>query len=207
MLRGAPLPTNPARHLCCVALADVQATDDGVEFFSRTGTDHHFHWGQWVSAAAAVASEDPAWYAANLAPFINALVRDYANNDKAHPILPFARHKDWCVCAGTDRGLPGAVHVCASVCATGPVVDLHARLDVTAAVAARYMGHSWAAGLQVRGASGAREADGQAGGGHQCMSRVRGHVLLHRVCRTRPARAAPRCTPTCFAVTGMIAGL
>lgn len=85
----------------------LRAGDDGVDFFSRTGTDHHFHYGYWVAAAAAVASQNPAWYRTYLAPAVKALVRDYANNDKADPLFPFARHKDW------------------------------------------YMGHSWAAGLQL----------------------------------------------------------
>jgi endoglucanase Acf2 len=49
----------------------------------------------WVSAAAAVAAEDPAWYQQNLAPYVNALVRDYANNDKSDPYFAYARHKDW----------------------------------------------------------------------------------------------------------------
>jgi endoglucanase Acf2 len=49
----------------------------------------------WVFAAAAIASEDPAWYRQNLAPFIKALVRDYANNDNNDPHFVFARHKDW----------------------------------------------------------------------------------------------------------------
>lgn len=62
------------------------------------GTDHHFHYGYWVAAAAAVASQDLAWYKAHLEPAVQALVRDYANNDKSDPVLPFARHKDWWVC-------------------------------------------------------------------------------------------------------------
>jgi endoglucanase Acf2 len=49
----------------------------------------------WVSAAAAVAAEDPAWYRQNLAPYVRALVRDYANNDKDDPYFAYARHKDW----------------------------------------------------------------------------------------------------------------
>eukprot|EP00775_Hariotina_reticulata_P009166 gene9166-9333_t len=71
------------------------ANDDGVDFFSRTGTDHHFHYGYWVAAAAAVAAEDAAWYQSNLATYINTLIRDYANNNKNDPLFPFARHKDW----------------------------------------------------------------------------------------------------------------
>jgi endoglucanase Acf2 len=49
----------------------------------------------WVAAAAAVASEDPAWYRQYLAPYIDALLRDYANNDKTDPFFVFARHTDW----------------------------------------------------------------------------------------------------------------
>jgi len=73
----------------------LQNADDGVDFFSRTGTDHHFHYGYWVGAAAAVASQNLAWYRSYLEPGIKALLRDYANNDKSDPVLPFARHKDW----------------------------------------------------------------------------------------------------------------
>lgn len=60
-----------------------------------TGTDHHFHFGYWVSAAAAVAARDLPWYRQHLEPAVKALIRDYANNDAADPLLPFARHKDW----------------------------------------------------------------------------------------------------------------
>jgi len=42
--------------LCLTLLTGIQANDDGVDFFSRTGTDHHFHFGYWVVAAAAVAA-------------------------------------------------------------------------------------------------------------------------------------------------------
>jgi endoglucanase Acf2 len=59
------------------------------------GTDHHFHYGYWVAAAAAVASQDLPWYRAHLEPAVKALVRDYANNDNSDPVFPFARHKDW----------------------------------------------------------------------------------------------------------------
>jgi endo-1,3(4)-beta-glucanase len=76
-------------------LTGIQANDDGVDFFSRTGTDHHFHFGYWVVAAAAVAAEDLAWYQNNLATYINTLIRDYANNDKNDVLFPYARHKDW----------------------------------------------------------------------------------------------------------------
>lgn len=59
------------------------------------GTDHHFHYGYWVGAAAAIASQNMAWYKAFLEPGIKVLLRDFANNDKSDPVLPFARHKDW----------------------------------------------------------------------------------------------------------------
>lgn len=81
--------------LVTTARAQSATSGDGVEFFSRTGTDHHFHYGYWVSAAAAVAAEDPAWYRQNLEPYVTTLVRDYANNDKDDPFFAYARHKDW----------------------------------------------------------------------------------------------------------------
>jgi hypothetical protein len=66
-----------------------------VACFNHTGTDHHFHFGYWVSAAAAVASQDLQWYKQHLEPAVKSLIRDYANNDAADPLLPFARHKDF----------------------------------------------------------------------------------------------------------------
>jgi hypothetical protein len=59
------------------------------------GTDHHFHFGYWVAAAAAIAARDLPWYRAHLEPAVKALIRDYANNDANDPVFPFARHKDW----------------------------------------------------------------------------------------------------------------
>jgi endoglucanase Acf2 len=66
-----------------------------VDFFSRTGTDHHFHYGYWVAAAAAVASEDLNFYQQSLARYITPLLRDFANNNKQDPQFVFSRHKDW----------------------------------------------------------------------------------------------------------------
>jgi endo-1,3(4)-beta-glucanase len=66
-----------------------------MDFFSRTGTDHHFHYGYWVEAAAAVAAEDLDFYRTSLEPYINTLIRDYANNDKEDPQFVYSRHKDW----------------------------------------------------------------------------------------------------------------
>ncbi len=55
--------------------------------------DHHFHHGYFVYAAALVAHHDPAW-AKRWAPFIELLIRDPANWDRADQRFPFLRNMD-----------------------------------------------------------------------------------------------------------------
>lgn len=55
--------------------------------------DHHFHHGYFVYAAALVARHDPAW-AKRWAPFVQLLLRDPANWDRADTRFPFLRYMD-----------------------------------------------------------------------------------------------------------------
>lgn len=55
--------------------------------------DHHFHHGYFVYAAALVARHDPAW-AERWAPFVELLLRDPANWDRADSRFPFLRYMD-----------------------------------------------------------------------------------------------------------------
>ncbi len=53
--------------------------------------DHHFHYGYFISAAAAVEQFQPGW-AANWGPMVNMLVKDAANWDKTDLKFPFLRN-------------------------------------------------------------------------------------------------------------------
>jgi endoglucanase Acf2 len=55
--------------------------------------DHHFHYGYFIAAAAAVAHFDPAW-AKKYAPMIEMLVRDAACWKHDDERFPFLRHMD-----------------------------------------------------------------------------------------------------------------
>lgn len=55
--------------------------------------DHHFHYGYFLHAAAAVAAADPTW-AATWRPRVNELVRDIAGTDPADPRYPRLRNLD-----------------------------------------------------------------------------------------------------------------
>lgn len=55
--------------------------------------DHHFHYGYFIAAAAAIARYDQAW-AKKYAPMIELLVRDAANWDHEDERFPFLRHMD-----------------------------------------------------------------------------------------------------------------
>ncbi|KAG2482088.1 hypothetical protein HYH03_018963 [Edaphochlamys debaryana] len=56
--------------------------------------DHHYHYGYLLYAAAALARGDPSWLSANRAA-LEAVVRDFANPNKADPWFPFARQMNW----------------------------------------------------------------------------------------------------------------
>lgn len=53
--------------------------------------DHHFHYGYFISAAAAVEQFQPGW-AANWGPMVNMLVKDAANWERTDSKFPFLRN-------------------------------------------------------------------------------------------------------------------
>ncbi|HEX3777269.1 MAG TPA: glycosyl hydrolase [Polyangiaceae bacterium] len=55
--------------------------------------DHHFHYGYFIGAAAAVARRDPTW-TKNFAPFVDLLVKDVANWERSDTRYPYLRHMD-----------------------------------------------------------------------------------------------------------------
>jgi endoglucanase Acf2 len=55
--------------------------------------DHHFHYGYFVGAAAAVVRFDPAW-ASRWGRFVDLLVKDVANWDRTDRRFPFLRYMD-----------------------------------------------------------------------------------------------------------------
>jgi endo-1,3(4)-beta-glucanase len=75
-------------------IANGAQNDANASFGQGFYNDHHFHYGYFLYAAAALAKEDPAWAADNKVA-MTALVRDIANpyGDDPH-FVPF-RHKDW----------------------------------------------------------------------------------------------------------------
>ena len=57
--------------------------------------DHHFHYGQYVFAAATIARFDPAWAAPERwGGLVDLLIRDCANPDRGDDRFPFLRHFD-----------------------------------------------------------------------------------------------------------------
>ncbi|WP_275739904.1 glycosyl hydrolase [Halorhabdus sp. SVX81] len=56
-------------------------------------SDHHFHFGHYVWAAARVARHDPAWAErSNWGGMVEELIRDYANPDRTDDRYPFNRN-------------------------------------------------------------------------------------------------------------------
>ncbi|HYG40849.1 MAG TPA: carbohydrate-binding protein, partial [Cytophagales bacterium] len=53
--------------------------------------DHHFHWGYFIHAAAAIEQYQPGW-AANWGPMVNLLIRDAASTDRNDSMFPFLRN-------------------------------------------------------------------------------------------------------------------
>jgi endo-1,3(4)-beta-glucanase len=66
----------------------------GAEFGQGWYNDHHFHYGYFLYAAAALGRGDPAWLASRREA-ITALARDIANPSAADPAFTRFRHKDW----------------------------------------------------------------------------------------------------------------
>ncbi len=53
--------------------------------------DHHFHYGYFISVAAAIEQFQPGW-AAQWGPMIELLIKDAANPDRSSTMFPFLRH-------------------------------------------------------------------------------------------------------------------
>lgn len=67
--------------------------DPYAEFGSGWYSDHHFHYGYFIQAAATLARFDAPFFDANKAAF-DTFVRDVCNPDASDPDFPFTRHKD-----------------------------------------------------------------------------------------------------------------
>lgn len=113
-----PLVYEPTYGGLCSAngLAD-KAADFGGGWYN----DHHFHYGYFLYAAAAVGRKDPKWLA-KWAPSIGHLVRDIANPSCTDELYPQHRFKDWCASAARSQAAPcpplqRRFHRPASVCA------------------------------------------------------------------------------------------
>lgn len=68
-------------------------SDPNSEFGSGWYSDHHFHYGYFLLAAATLARFDSPFYEANKAAF-DTIARDICNPDSGDADFPFARHKD-----------------------------------------------------------------------------------------------------------------
>lgn len=70
--------------------------DRAADFGGGWYNDHHFHYGYFLYAAAAVGRKDKAWLN-KWAPAISHLIRDIANPTSEDPLYPVHRFKDWYV--------------------------------------------------------------------------------------------------------------
>ena len=75
-------------------LAAGAERDPGAAFGQGYYNDHHFHYGYFLYAAAALARGDAAWAAAH-GDAVRALARDIANPAAADPWFAVMRNKDW----------------------------------------------------------------------------------------------------------------
>lgn len=66
----------------------------GADFGNSVYTDHHFHYGYFLYAAAALAKMDTAWAQANRSKIL-LLARDIANPSKQDKYFVKERNKDW----------------------------------------------------------------------------------------------------------------
>ncbi len=72
--------------------------NSGVDFGSAVYNDHHFHYGYYIYAAAAIAKKDPAWFTANNNHYLNRtidLIRDISNPNRSDKYFALHRYKDW----------------------------------------------------------------------------------------------------------------
>jgi len=68
--------------------------DAGLNFGNGYYNDHHFHYGYFIQAAAAVAHFDHEW-GKEFFERVLLMVRDIANPSEADTHFPLFRHKDW----------------------------------------------------------------------------------------------------------------
>ncbi len=68
--------------------------DRNADFGNGWYNDHHFHYGYFLYAAAALGKGDPAWLAAHKSA-VYALARDIANPSMADSAFTVFRNKDW----------------------------------------------------------------------------------------------------------------
>ncbi|KAJ9067540.1 hypothetical protein DSO57_1038182 [Entomophthora muscae] len=69
-------------------------SDPGADFGNGRYSDHHFHYGYFLYAAAIVGKSNPAWLNKWKDPLI-LLVRDFANPNPNDEYFPRFRHKDF----------------------------------------------------------------------------------------------------------------
>ncbi|CZT13426.1 related to glucan 1,3-beta-glucosidase [Rhynchosporium graminicola] len=77
-----------------VSSASYETGNAGADFGNTYYNDHHFHYGYFVYTASVIGYLDPSWLPENK-PWVNALVRDYANPSSADPYFPVYRNFDW----------------------------------------------------------------------------------------------------------------
>lgn len=68
--------------------------DPSMDFSQSLYNDHHFQYGYFIYAIAALGRSDPQWLADHRGPVLD-LVRDYASPGAGDPYFPFARYKDF----------------------------------------------------------------------------------------------------------------
>ena len=75
-------------------LTNNGVNDQFADFGSGWYSDHHFHYGYFLHAAAVLARFDSPFFEANK-PAFESLVRDICNPDNSDTDFPIARHKDF----------------------------------------------------------------------------------------------------------------
>ena len=76
----------------------------GASFGQGYYNDHHFHYGYWIYAAAAMAKDNPAWVS-QWGDEVMHLIRDIAEPSGADPNYGYMRNKDWFVGHSWAAGL------------------------------------------------------------------------------------------------------
>lgn len=68
-------------------------------------SDHHYHYGYFIHAAAIIRYMDPDWEAGTISPYINNLLRDVANPSRDDPYFPVFRSFDWFMGHSWSQGI------------------------------------------------------------------------------------------------------